>query len=163
MTHGFNIRLATDEDLRALTAPGGLGDQFFAESEFGTFTEFDRHRLADLLASPVVKNQELIVLIGTHDGDLVGMLMFSVTRLYTKDPLAQLFLFYVARRRRLSPLGRALLRAAESVAKEMGAVVFYAGATANVSPEVDGRLMNMLDKEGYHRLGGVSRKILGGD
>lgn len=160
MTQVYGVDMATEAERRAITEPGGLAEQFFDESEFGQFTRFNPEALSQVLMSDMVDQMKVIVLVGRYKGEMVGFLVFSLDQSYTVDPLAQLFLFYVASNRRYGPLGRALMAAAEAVAAELGAVVFYAGATANIGRGVDQSLMNLLDKRGYLRLGGVSRKIL---
>lgn len=155
----FEVRPATREDMIAMTEPGGLGEQFFNESEFGEFTEYDPEQLREFVLTATASGH-LTVLTGCYKGAVVGLISFTVERQYTQHLLGLMYLFYVQRTRRLGPLGRALLMGAEAVARDMGACVFYAGAQANIGGGVDERLMNLLDRQGYTRLGGVSRKIL---
>jgi len=155
----FEIRQATEEDINAITEPGGIGTEFYNESEFPNFATLDLECLRRVTLRNI-EYGELCVLAGLYKGELTGFVMFSVARHYTVEPLAQLFLFFVSKRRRMGPLGRALLMGAEQVARDAGAVAFYAGATANMGGGIDERLMNLLDKRGYMRLGGVARKLL---
>lgn len=156
----FTLTQASVADLHQyILNSGGLGEQFFYESEFHTFTDLDLKQ-ARLTMAEGMQTGHVVALLGWYKDEPAGFIMFTVERLYTTDPMAMLYLFYVRRQRRLTPLGRALLNGAEQVSRAMGAVVFYAGATANMGHGIDERLMNLLDKRDYLRLGGVARKLL---
>lgn len=159
----FSVSVGTAQDITDhVLNPGGLAEQFWHESEFKNFMTPDRD--LPLQTWPrLIETGRLHLVMGWFRSEPRGFLLFSVDRYYTVESMANLFLFYVSKGRRFGPLGRMMTMLAELLAAEWGAVVMYMGATANIGGGTDERMMNMLDRMGYMRLGGVSRKILSGD
>ena len=149
------FREATLADVPALIA---LGEHFFDESDFGTFTSYDPKAFEATLASLIVNPSGRIFLFAPDDA-IRGFIAFSLDKAYTTDLVALLFLFYVAPDYRGTPAGRLLLALAVDAAAEEGAKAFWAGAMAGI-PGVSGSLANLYRKMGFQDMDFWGRKLL---
>lgn len=123
---------------------------FFLESEFSSFSTFDPESLLRLLDG-IPDNPRLDCFVFEDGGFPQGFLIYQTDTTYTVEPLALMFLFYVAPEYRKSPVGRSLLKIAEAHAKARGCVAFYGGAMAGI-PGVTQTLKNLYAKAGYEEL-----------
>lgn len=137
-----------------------LCGRFFLESEFSGFSTFDPDSLMRLLER-IPDNPKLDCFVFEDKGVPQGFLIYQTDTTYTVEPLALMFLFYVAPEYRKSPVGRSLLTIAETHAKARGCVAFYGGAMAGI-PGVTRTLKNLYTKAGYEELY-WGRKLLQGD
>lgn len=150
------FRGATPDDIDEIV---GAGERFFAESEFKDFSEYSpenfRRTLGDMLNSEASR-----IFVFLPDGrHIEGFVAFQFSFAYTREPIALLFLLYVAPEFRRSPAGRLLMQLAMADAKAQGAVAFYAGAMARMGPS-DKTLANMYRKLGFEDLGFWGRAVL---
>ena len=165
----LSFRVAKREDLSRIV---DLGARFFQESEFPAFTSYDPARFLRVLEM-AHRNDAMIHILAELDttemlaypetpssSELVGFVSFDVNSYYTRHKIAHLFLLYAVPEHRASPIGRLLMTAAVEVARNEGAVAFYAGAMAGINQRQEKQLMNMLYKIGFEPLGGFARKIL---
>lgn len=137
-----------------------LGAEFFAESEFGDFSEFSPENFRSMLYE-AANSLSMEGLLFTDAGRIRGMLFFQLDLGYTVRPIALMWLFYVAPEYRKTPVGRELLKLAEGMAKLHGATAFYGGSMAGI-PGVKNSLRNLYTKAGYEELY-WGRKILKGE
>lgn len=135
-----------------------LGKAFFAESEFPDFTEYDPEGF-ELTVKKLINDPSYFLLTFAPVDEVEGFIAFSLDSAYTKDPLALLFLLYVTPGQRKTPAGRLLVDAAEAVARDNGAVAFYAGAMSGV-PGTTKSIANMYQKLGFESTDFWGRKIL---
>lgn len=144
---GPRFRDFLPEDVDSIVA---LGADFFAESEFPTFATFapDNFRMC---LQEAVMSPSMTGLVFEYDREIKGFLFYQLDASYTKEPIALMWLFYVAPDFRKSPVGRELLHLAENYAMAQGAVAFYAGAMAGI-PAVNTTLKNLYLKVGYEPL-----------
>lgn len=151
-----NFREADAADIDRLVA---LGAQFFAESDFGAFTEFAPENFR-LTMESLIGREDCELLVFLPDGEVIeGFIAFNYDVSYTKDPLALLFLLYVSPAFRRSPAGRFLVDLALVTARISGAKAFYAGAMSGV-PGTEKTLGNMLRKLGFEDVDFWGRALL---
>lgn len=133
--------------------------RFFEESEFSQFAVFSPTNMRDTLDHGLSLNilRGFVLLTGTS-GAVAGFFIYAMEESYTERPVAQQWLFYVAPELRGTPAGRRLLALAEGDARDHGATVMFAGATAGI-PAVAKTLPNLLIRAGYEP-GFVARKVL---
>lgn len=149
------FREAVAEDLDDLVQ---LGAEFFAESEFGNFTEFDPDNFRMSIAH-LIGSENGFVFVFRPEGEIEGFVAFTLECSYTKHPIALLFLLYATPAYRKSAAGRLLMKLSLDMAEAYGARAFYAGAMSGV-PGTGKTLANMYRKMGFEDLAFWGRKIL---
>lgn len=148
------FRFLEERDIPSLVA---LGQAFFEESEFPTFSTFDPEAFeATMRRSLGCPTFQTVVFV--PDGPVQGFLSFQLEAPYTKEPLALGFLFYVSPAYRKGPVGRILQEVAIISAKGCGAVAFYNGVMAGIDG-VAKSMPNLYRKFGFEDLW-WGRKIL---
>lgn len=86
------------------------------------------------LAISVIQNQNAKLLVDEQDGELAGLLAFVIfPHYFSQEPTAGEVMWYVEPEKRQSLIAVCLLRAAERLAREMGAVrMQFTAPTAEV-------------------------------
>jgi GNAT superfamily N-acetyltransferase len=141
------FRFVREDDIPALLA---LGERFFDESEFSTFSTYSPENFERVLRA-TVDNPAFPTLIFAPEGTPEGFLSFQFDAPYTVEPLALGFLFYVSPEYRKSPAARILQGMANAYAKGCGAVAFYGGVMSGI--EATRKTMpNLYRKLGFEEL-----------
>lgn len=147
LNSGPRFRDFTPFDVDEIVA---LGDRFFEESEFSTFSTYSPDHFRFVLAS-IEHSPTLSGFVFEKGGKIKGFIFYQMDLSYTEEPVALMWLFYVVPKFRKSPVGRELLKIAENHAKARGARVFYAGSMSGI-PGIQNSLKNLYEKTGYKQL-----------
>lgn len=137
-----------------------LGEQFFAESEFPTFSTFSP-RGFELSLREALADDRAVCFVFEENGKIEAFLIYQIDATYTVEPIGLLYLFYVVPEKRRSPIGRIMLSLAEGHAKANGCVAFYGGVMAGIG-KTENSMRNLYTKAGYKELY-WGRKLLTGD
>jgi GNAT superfamily N-acetyltransferase len=148
------FRFMTEADIDRMC---DLGNEFFNESEFPSFSTFSREKFADTLKL-FVGDPDNVMLVFAPGGTVQGFIGFGIAAQYTEEPLALGWLLYVTPKFRKTPAGRILMTLADDYAREAGCCAFYMGCMAGID-SVAKSMPNMLTKLGYEPLF-WGRKIL---
>ncbi len=141
------FRHMREGDIPALVA---LGQRFFDESEFPSFSTFSPENFERLLRA-TVGHPQFRTLIFAPEGTPEGFLSFQLETAYTVEPLALGFLFYVSPAYRKSPAGRILQGMALAQAEDCGAVAFYGGVMSGIE-SAEKTMPNLYRKLGFEEL-----------
>lgn len=148
----FIIRQAEESDIPHIV---DIGPKFFAESNFTDNNDYDPEQTAYVFGYMIASEEHVVLVAYNPEGILTGFIAFDVMRFYTKKPIAHLFLFYVAPEFRKLAIGRHLLKNALEIAKNKGAVRFYAASTAGIDDggKINKTLLNLYKRYGFTELG----------
>lgn len=112
------IREATLEDVPRIVE---LGRKFIANGPYKD--QLDNPAQADHIARWMIVNQKAKVLVAQMDGTIQGMIAFIIyPHYFTGQPTANEMIWYVEPEARAGGIAMRLMHAAESLAKEMGAI-----------------------------------------
>lgn len=112
------IREATLEDVPRIVE---LGRKFIANGPYKD--QLDNPAQADHIARWMIGNQKAKVLVAQMDGTIQGMIAFIIyPHYFTGQPTANEMIWYVEPEARAGGIAMRLMHAAESLAKEMGAI-----------------------------------------
>ena len=151
----LKFRLGRPDDVRPLLDKYGL--HFFEEAGFGAFTAFDIERATTGMQRQI-KSGETPFILAEVDGEVVGMISYCLSHIFTREPIAVLWMFYVMPPYRHGPIGRMLLWFAADIAKNDGACAFFA-TIAPTSPAARS-LCNLFRRAGFEPMGGAfSRRL----
>ena len=139
------IREATEADIPRILE---MGRRFLAEGPYHGEIE-DNPEVSERLVQILVQNPNAKILVSDEDGALTGLVVFLFyAHYFSGKPTAGELIWFVEPEHRRGFTGIALLRAAQRIAKEMGAtsMQFTAPATNTADPKV-GKMYEIL---GYH-------------
>lgn len=126
----------------------GIGEEFLAETDREELT-YDPELVASVMLDMIMREPH-VVLVCEIDDRMAGLISFSVRRLYSREPAAYQYMFYVLPEYRgRTVAGSALLNQALRRAHSMGAVRFYGTNGAHVDPEAEQRLANLYKNSGF--------------
>jgi GNAT superfamily N-acetyltransferase len=151
----LKFRLGRPEDVRPLLER--FGQAFFDEAGFGEFTQLDIPCAEDAMSRQIHQNATVFV-FAEIDGEVVGLISYSMGRYFTAQPIATLWMFYVMPAYRRSKLGRLLLWFALDLAKTDGACAFF--ATIFPNSRLGRSLCNLLRHGGFAPMGGALYRSL---
>lgn len=157
----ITIREATPSDVDQIVS---TGDSFFNESNFREF-DYDSEQCAYWIGYMAASETDVVLVAVDENDKLMGFLIFDITRFYTKQLMAHMFLFYVFPEYRNTGLAVRLLKRAEEIATERGAARFYASSSAGFADDgkMDKKLLDFYLRSGYSELGCFVMKGLGAD
>jgi GNAT superfamily N-acetyltransferase len=133
------------------------GAHFFHEAGFDAFSPFDLPRATIEMRKQIARGDTPFIL-AELDGDVVGMVSYTLSHVFTVKPIAVLWMIYVMPPYRRGPLGRLLVWFAADLAKSEGACAFFA-TVAPVSRAAHG-LCNLLRRCGFAPMGGAFSRAL---
>jgi GNAT superfamily N-acetyltransferase len=146
----LTFRLGKPEDVRALLDK--YGSDFFHEAGFDEFSPFDIERATNVMAAQI-KRGETPFILAMLNGEVVGMVSYTLCHVFTAQPIGILWMFYVMPPHRRSPVGRMLLWFALELARKDGASAFFATITPT---SIAGRsLCNLFRRAGFKPMGGA--------
>jgi GNAT superfamily N-acetyltransferase len=151
----LTFRLGKPEDVRPLLDK--YGSDFFHEAGFDEFSPFDIERATDVMAAQIQRGDTPFIL-ATLNNEVVGMISYTLSHVFTAQPIAVLWMFYVMPPYRRSAAGRMLLWFAIDMARGDDACAFF----STVAPtSIAGRsLCNLLRRAGFKPMGGAfSRRL----
>lgn len=152
----LKLRVGTADDVEPLLLK--YGARFFNEAGFGQFSTFDLERATREMQWQIAHGDTPFILADL-DGEVVGMISWTMSHVFTAKPIALLWMFYVMpEHRRRGPVGRLLLWFAVDIARSEGACAFF----ATIPPTSPGgrRLCNLFRKTGFAPMGGAFTRAL---
>jgi GNAT superfamily N-acetyltransferase len=151
----LKLRVGTVADVRPLLDK--YGEQYFHEAGFDRFSPFDIERAAREMAKQI-RSGDTPFLLAELDGEVVGMVSWSLSHVFTEKPIALLWMIYVMPPNRRSAIGRLLVSFAADIAKQEGACAFFASIPPT-SPAAKS-LCNLFCRCGFAPMGGAFTKAL---
>jgi L-amino acid N-acyltransferase YncA len=151
----LKFRLGKPEDVRPLLDK--YGADFYYEAGFGEFSSFDIERATNVMAAQIQSGDTPFVLATLND-EVVGMVSYTLCHVFTVQPIAILWMFYVMPSYRRGAVGRMLLWFALDLARGDNACAFF----ATIAPtSIAGRsLCNLFRRAGFKSMGGAfSRRL----
>jgi L-amino acid N-acyltransferase YncA len=133
------------------------GADFFHEAGFDAFSTFDLPRAVREMRRQVLQDDTPFV-VAEVDGELVGLISWTMLHVFTARPIAVLWIIYVTPEYRHSAVGRRLVWFAADIAKSEGACAFFA-TVAPTSPAAQS-LCNLFRSFGFEPMGGAFSKAL---
>ena len=133
------------------------GAHYFHEAGFDAYSAFDLPRAIREMQRQIASDATPFIL-AELDGEVVGMVSYTLSHVFTENPIALLWMIYVMPPHRRGPLGRLLVWFAADVAKAEGAFAFFA-STPPVSPAAKS-LCNLFRRCGFEPMGGAFSKRL---
>jgi GNAT superfamily N-acetyltransferase len=134
-----------------------LAVEFFNESGFAAFSEFDAVRCEEQLGLQVERQITPHILCEVGDR-IVGFISYSMEHSFTKEPIAIMWTFYITPKYRRGPYGRMLLSLAMHMAQGEGACAFFATVAPTTQAALS--LCNLLRHEGFDPMGGAYMRRL---
>jgi GNAT superfamily N-acetyltransferase len=151
----IKFRLGTPEDVEPLLEK--YGADFFHEAGFDRFSTFDIKRAAREMRRQIAQGDTPFIL-AELDGEVIGMVSYMLSHVFTAEPIAVLWMIYVMPAYRRGPVGRLLVWFATDIAKAEGACAFFA-TIAPTSPAARS-LCNLLRRCEFLPMGGAFEKRL---
>jgi GNAT superfamily N-acetyltransferase len=151
----LKFRLGKPDDVEPLLHK--YGAHFFHEAGFDAFSAFDLPRAAKEMRRQISQGDTPFIL-AEIDGETVGMVSWTMSHIFTAEPIAVLWMMYVMPQYRRGPVGRLLLWFAVDLAKQEGACAFFA-TIAPTSPAAR-RLCNLFRRCGFEPMGGALSRAL---
>lgn len=149
-----NVRKAVLSDIQDIRR---ISLEFWEESNFsGLEPDLDDW---DRLTADLIQSDVCAVFVYEDTAGIIGYLMMLKEKFYTRQPLANMFLFYVQESGRRSGAGRALFEASIEQAEEWEACAYYVGISAGISKN-EKSLLNMYRRYGFEDAGSFQRRIL---
>lgn len=143
------IRFATKHDFVELYE---LSDRYYQESMFAKQgMKYDADCLIHTLISAIEGKPGAVVAVA--DGDIVGMVLMSVTHVLFKSGDLGVDVFYVAPEWRGTRCGNALQDAVMQIIKRNGYACAYEGSTSGFGHRTERQFTNMLTKRGFIETG----------
>lgn len=129
---------------------------FFAEAQYKSCLEF-KPEISTRFLTTAIKTGFAPYIVAEHNGRIIGTISYHIDDSFT-DKLAVLGEVFVVREYRGTPVGRALVSAAMSLAKGDGADCMHIPLTSG--HERMPTLVNLFKKFGAEEIGVVMRKVL---
>ena len=148
-TKAVEFRLAKPDDVD-LWVPV-FGPHYFHEANFHHFAELDISTGVDIIRQQIKTGAAVFILAYIEDQP-VGVISYTLERVFTKRPIAYLNMIYVVPRCRRGALGRMLLVHAMHLSQGDGACAFF--ATIPPDTRVGRRLCNMFRRGGFVPMAG---------
>ena len=133
------------------------GASYFNECGFDAFSTFDLERAAREMARQIGSGDTPFIL-AEIDGEVVGMVSWTMSHVFTSRPIAYLWMIYVMPPHRRSAVGRLLVWFAMDIAKCEGACAFF--ATVPPTSPAARSLCNLFRKCGFAPMGGAFTRRL---
>jgi len=153
----MKIRRGTKEDIPVIVA---MGDKFYEESNFEE-GGFDPVRFAQTLGYACACDTHH-VLVAENDDEIIGFIIFDISRHYTKYPVSCMFLLYVDKDKRVHNAGKLLVSEAVRFATNKGCKYFYGSSSAGFDDDgrTDRGLRAIYKRQGFEDNGFFMRKVL---
>ena len=129
------------------------GANYFHEAGFDAFSAFDLERAAREMARQISLGDTPFIL-AELDGEVVGMVSWTMSHVFTARPIAHLWMIYVMPPHRQSAVGRLLVWFAADIAKSEGACAFLRHRRRRPRPR-RGSLCNLFRRCGFAPMGGA--------
>ena len=120
----IRMRLATAADVGRVIRE--IGCDFFDESGFARFAEFDPERWEETCKRRIRAGSTPFIVAELQNSDIIGFVSYALEHSFTTRPIACLWMFYVYPAWRGTPVARALLTSAIDVARGDEACAFFA-------------------------------------
>lgn len=134
-----------------------FGSAFFDEAGFGQFCDFDMVRAAQTMEIQIRTGMTPFV-IAEIEGNVAGMISYSMDHVFTARPIAYLHMIYVLPPYRRTPLARKLVAMALWMAAREDACAFF--ATVAPTSKAARALCNLFRRAGFEPMGGsFTRKL----
>ena len=151
----IKFRLGKPDDVAPLLKK--YGGDFFHEAGFDTFSTFDLPR-AEIEMRRQISSGQTPFILATLDDEVVGMVSYMMSHVFTAQPIAVLWMIYVMPPYRRGPVGRLLVWFACDIAKNEGACAFFS-TVAPTSPAARS-LCNLFRRCGFQPMGGAFSRTL---
>jgi len=151
----LKLRVGRVTDVRPLLDK--YGAHYFHEAGFDRFSSFDTERAAREMTKQI-RCGDTPFILAELDNEIVGMVSWTVSHVFTAKPIALLWMIYVMPPHRKSAIGRLLVMFATDIAKQEGACAFFA-----VIPPISlaaRSLCNLFRRCGFAPMGGAFTKVL---
>jgi predicted N-acetyltransferase YhbS len=152
---GFEMRLATEDDVAALVK---LGKEQFETSRYADHGVEYSEAQAERYLTMVLEHMLIPHIVAVVDGEIIGGISFSYDHSFSKKPIAVMQNFFVTKKYRRSLVGRYLMSAALEIAKDEQACAFF--APVNNGGAHIGSLENLLGKAGFRMSGYLMTRAL---
>ena len=151
----LRLRVGQVTDVRPLLDK--YGSHYFHEAGFDKFSPFDIERAAREMTKQIRLGDTPFIL-AELDGEIVGMVSWTVSHVFTAKPIALLWMIYVMPPHRKSAIGRLLVAFATDIAKQEGACAFF--VTVPPTSPAAKTLCNLFRRCGFEPMGGAFTKAL---
>lgn len=143
------VRAARQGDLQSLL---NMARRFVSETSLPL--TFDAE-IATRTLLQVIQSDGGILLVEEDDGVLTGLIVGVVERDFCVERCAYVTKMYVERELRGLGTARALVKAFQVEAEQLGASVIFAAATAGMGQDVERLFVKLFERNGYVVLGRV--------